>query len=266
MRIFLIGISLLLSLHVGAKTCRETFDRKPIWSSEFSRQNATFPVSRIPGVKVELIQRLQSVWGAKSWGHLARQRYEAHFREIFDDVDISLLSNAKIVFSDRYNANSLASTVVQVGRIAFIHDLKNHPLYPVIHAHELQHIYDFKTHKIEFLTSTGLLTPQKMFPLHEFYSEIRAFYRSYKVFKTLFTREELEQILEAEKNPVLRTPLELFLRFENEPRDYITYALENGYSHLMNTVRNLLDYQGPRFVFTLRLVGHELAKSDRPEL
>jgi len=144
-----------------------------------------------------------------------RDRYFNYFYEIFDDLHPVFLSKSKTRF-ERLPHLELGRTGQKSHHIAIDVKLKNHPLYPVIHAHELSHVYDLKI---------GRLSSFEKLPDEILDSEIRAHYRQLLAANKIFSKNDLIKLRDSEKDENLKAYMDVIIQYGDKPDQYIAFLL-----------------------------------------
>lgn len=201
--IFLVCLILGISTSVqAADSCNDIF-MPGVWEN-----------TPAPGARLSLWQKLSlkishsknSVSGAE-----AIRRYSEKFGEIFPDVHPVFFSEVQTKFDP--HLSTLAVAGIKSGNIKINSKIKNHPLYPLFHAHELQHVFDMKVGELR--SQSGRFQEQIID------SEIRAFHRQTVAAKKIFTLDELIQVRNSERNSDLRNTLSLMIDNWNTPGLFI---------------------------------------------
>ncbi len=183
--------------------------------------------------------KLKARW-AESRGEITSavvaKRYEDAFLEIFNDVNPKELKEAKIRFEK--NLDSDAYTALLTEGIVFDKKWKKHWLYPILHAHELQHYKDIRDGLVPYESErSGWLSFEIIVkPEVTVATEIRAHYRHWKAFKTLFTKAELQKLYENETEPTARSLVGAYLEYGERASTFIAMSLENvgSYRYAVN--------------------------------
>lgn len=185
----------------GADMCSSIFYTSP------------FNVFKIDGTQPSLMQKVSAKWrrGDAVSGAEAMIRYNQLFASIFSDIHPVFLSRAKTEFGN-LPPLEFGKTGQRQHNIIINSRFKNHPFYPIIHAHELSHVYDLEV---------GDLSSRDASPDEILDSEIRAHNRQMKAAHTLFTKEEFAQMSDAEKNEDLKVYLNLMLEQWDNPDVFI---------------------------------------------
>lgn len=211
-------LSLSLSAMAAApnEACSGAFDPVP---------REGFKTFQVDGVKPTAFQALRnklSFQKSSISGFEARTRYLSHFHEIFADAHPAPLSRVRTHF--KWYPTGQYGGILSSGHMGINKKLKNHPLYPLVHAHELSHLYDIEIGQLP----PSLLTPHELLD-----SEIRAHHRQWVAARKIFTKEELQSLRDAEKDEFLQGLLEGILQYGDRPEDYVTISLMASYKSLL---------------------------------
>ena len=165
----------------------------------------------------------------------ARARYAEVFHEIFDDIHPVFLARAKTSFEKLPNLE-LGRTGQRSHDIKIDAKLKNHPLYPVMHAHELSHVYDLE---IGRLSSFAKLSEEILD------SEIRAHYRQLIAANKIFSKADLIKIRGSERNKDLKAYIDTIIQYGEKPDQYIAILfLMTEYQQLVYEVSGETTLEG----------------------
>jgi len=202
----------------------------------------------VDGVRPTFLQRLQ-LQLSKSQKKLvtaaeARARYHQYFPEIFSDFNISFLTKSKTSFQ-RLQSPDYAKTGLRSHNITIGYQLKNHPLYPVVHAHELVHVYDLEIGRLPSMAKDPELTLD---------SEIRAHYKQYVVAHKIFSQEELITLRDQEKDKNIKAYIDMIIKYQ-DPLQYVSILLliAPDYKNLVREASGQTSLEGQARFLSMRV-------------
>lgn len=222
----------LTSLHVsssyGAEACHALFTDN---SYQILNQSA--------------ISRLKAKWATyrgQITSDVIRRRYEDSFLQIYSDIAPDFLKKAQFRFVKDIDGG-LAETNVLNSEIRFLKKIKNHWLYPVLHAHELQHYFDLESGRVHVeVERTGFLSREiHVHPAEILRTEVRAHYRHWRALNILLTTAEVKHLLDIEKDPQIKKFIQEYVDYGGSSVNYIGMVLKTGYSV---TLRNAFRASG----------------------
>ncbi len=226
--IFLCLTSLHMSSAYGAEACRSLFT------------NNSYNI-----INQGTISRLKAKWAiyrGQITADVVQRRYEDSFLQVFSDIKPEFLKKAQLRFVNDIDGG-LAETNVLNSEIRFLKKIKNHWLYPILHAHELQHYFDLESGRVHVeIERTGFLSREiHVHPEEILRTEVRAHYRHWRALNILMTSAEVKHLLEIEKDPQIRKFIQEYADYGGSSFNYIGMVLKTGYSV---TLRNAFRASG----------------------
>lgn len=175
----------------------------------------------------DCFQAFKNFFSAEESGNLdyqtIRKRYLDRYEQIYTGLDLAKIKSLKMGYEEVQGG--LGETDLLSHKVTIDNRLKNHPVVFIFQVHETQHYYDLKVGKLKCLETCNDVIVSNNEILD---SEIRAHYRHLQAAKTLFSDDELNELLELEKDFKIRKFLKEITEYSGSPHNYIGMVLSEG--------------------------------------
>lgn len=155
------------------------------------------------------------------------KEYYSSWQELFPDLDISILNQARTTIIEQHRVGAYGFVDPLTHAINLSSNISKSPLFPIYHAHELQHFYDLEV---------GLIQSMDSPPAKEILdSEIRAVYRQLMVARSLYTQKDLETLKNQETDLRIKQGVQdlIDIGFGDTPLLYIGQYIYLNYHDLL---------------------------------